>query len=136
MIGLYGAQAHGGNIISLDDQSVERDLADADGSGGNAYTSYVRSQPFMGAAWSTLRRLFQRVIHEGDVTITGTPIRDEQESVQTIERELAIGGDTWVTIPMAEHGTVFQVQVGVSDFDAPVEIGAGEVAIVPRRASR
>ena len=135
-IPIYGARAEGGTIISLDDQSVVADLAALAGTGGNAYTCRMLSAPFQAAGYATLRRLIQSVPHDGAVSVAVTPYRDGQETGQTITRALATGDNPTITAPIAATGTNFQVEIALSSFDAPAEVGAGEVTLIPRRSQR
>lgn len=138
-IPLYAAQAHGGKIISLDDQTVVKDLASAAGAGGNSYVAYVLSTLLPGSVvggWSRLRRFVQRIIHDGAVTVAVTPWRDGSDTGQTIERDLETGDNPTVVADLAATGGVFQVKVELSDFDAPASLGEGAVTIIPRRSVR
>ena len=135
-IPLYGVEAHGGRIVTLDDDAVEQDLANSSGVGGNDYDCYVISTPFVGEGWGTFRRAVQHVHHDGAVTVETTPIRDEQETGQTITDSLAIGDNYVVTAPLLVSGSSFAVKVALSDFDAPAELGRAEQWVVPRRRER
>lgn len=139
MIPLYGVQAHGGKIISLDDPAVVKDLAAADGSGGNAYVGYVLSTQLPGSVpggYSRFRRLQQRVPHDGGVTVTITPWRDGQDTGQEIERELEVADNPVVIAHVSVTGSDFQVKIALSDFDAPAALGEAAVTIIPRRSER
>lgn len=135
-IPLYGAQAHGGKLVSLDDQAVVADLAALDGSGGSAYTGRFRSTPFGGLGWSTLRRFVQRVTQLGSATVKVTAFRDGQQTAQTITRALAVGAPGVVTAPLAARGSAFQVEVEVSAFSDEVQFGDAEMTPVVRRTQR
>lgn len=138
-IPLYGVQAHGGKILSLDDPAVVKDLAALNGSGGNAYAGRFRSTPLPGSTvlgWSRFRRFIQRVFHLGAATLKVTPYRDEQPTGQTITRVLAVSDIGVVTAPLAATGSAFQVEVEVSGFTAEVQLGDAEAWIVPRRSER
>lgn len=135
----YSAQAHGGKIISLDDPAVVKDLAALNGTGGNAYVGYVLSTMLPDGSptgYGTLRRVTQRVAHDGAVTVKVTPWRDGQDTGQTITRALAIGDNPTVVAALAATGSVFQVKWELSAFDAPARLGSGEVTIVDRRSQR
>ena len=139
MIPLYGCLAHGGSIITMDDDDVVTDLADADGDGGNTFTPYLVSTPFDGnneGGWSRLRRFVQDVQHDGTATIRVAPYRDGQQTAQQIDRSLAIGEDPIVTAPFAATGTRFAVRVTITAFSAKVELGKAQAWLVPRRANR
>jgi hypothetical protein len=138
MIPLYGVEAHGGRIITMDDEAVVKDLADADGSGGTAYAPFLTSTPFDAGVggWSTLRRVVQHVHPDGAVSIDITPIRDQNESGQVISRDIATGENFVVTAPMQATGTTFSVKITLSDFDAAAELGKAEQWVVPRRSGR
>lgn len=136
-IPLYGAMAHGGKIFSLDDPTVVKDMASSSGSGGNTYTPELLSSPFdAGMAYGRLRRLVQQVRHDGTATLTFTPHRDGMETGQTISRSLAVGDSPHVTVPFAVDASEFQVAIAVTAMSAPVELGSGEVALIPRRSQR
>lgn len=138
-IPLYGCTAHGGKIIALDDEAVVRDLAADDGSGGVAFTPYLVSAPIDGGqagGYARLRRVVQDVEHDGAVTLSVTPVRDGQETGQTIVRPLDAGDHPVITLPFAAGATRFQVRVELADFDAAAELGKAELWIVPRRTTR
>lgn len=138
-IEFYAAEAHGGNIISLDDQSVVRDLAALAGTGGTAYVGYLLGVLVDDGApggYARFRRVVQRVPHDGAVTVTVTPYRDGAETGQTIERILGASDNPMVTAPFAISGSVFQHKVTLSAFDAPAAIGVAEFTIIPRRSQR
>lgn len=138
-IPLFGAQAHGGKIISLDDPAVVKDLANLDGTGGNAYAPYLVSGVVSGdgpGGYGTFRRLIQRVPHDGAVTVKLTPRRDGQDTGQTITRPLAGGDNPTVVAPFSVTGSVFQFKIELSAFDAPASLGSGELTIIRRRSTR
>lgn len=135
-IPLYGVQAQGPHIYSLDDQGVVTDGADLDGSGGVAYVCTMITVPFAASAYARLRRLVQSVPHDGAATVTFTPWRDLQETGQAIVRPLAISDNHIVTVPLSATGSEFQIAVEVSAFDAAAELGTGEVTVVSRRTQR
>lgn len=137
-IPIYGAEAHGGRIISLDDETVQHDLADDEGSGGNDYDPYMVSTPFDAGigGWSTFRRATQHVHVNGAVTVAISPYRDELETGQSISRSLTTMDNFVVAAPLKAGGTTFQLKVTLSDFDAAVELGKSEQWLVPRRRSR
>jgi hypothetical protein len=139
MIPLFGCLAHGGKIVQLDDDSVVKDLAAADGTGGAAFNAFLLSNPFDGGnegGYSRLRKLVQTIEHEGAVTVNVTPYRDGSETGQTISRTLAASGNPIVTAPLAVGATRFQVKVMVSAFDALVELGKAQFWVVARRSER
>jgi hypothetical protein len=139
MIPLFGCLAHGGKIVQLDDDSVVKDLAAADGTGGTAFSPFLLSSPFDGGnegGYSRLRKMVQDVEHEGAVTVTVTPYRDGSETGQTITRTLAASDNPIVTAPLAVGATRFQVKVALSAFTARVELGKAQLWVVPRRSSR
>jgi hypothetical protein len=135
---MYGAEAHGGRIVTLDDEAVVADLATEAGAGGTAYSPFVLSTPFDNGigGWSTFRRAVQHVHAGGDVTVEFMPQRDEQDSGQTIERELATGDNFVVGAPLKVTGTTFALKVTLSEFTAPAELGKGQQWLVPRRRRR
>jgi len=138
-IPLFAAQAHGGKIISLDDRAVVKDLANLDGTGGNAYAGYVLSTFLPGAdpgGYGRFRRLTQRVLHDGAVRVEVTPWRDGQDTGQTITRDLAIADNPTVVAPASVTGSVFQVKVRVSNFDAPARLGTAEYEVLQHRGQR
>jgi hypothetical protein len=138
-IPLFAAQAHGGKLISLDDQAVVKDLANLDGTGGNSYAGYVLSTYLPGAdpvGYGTFRRLVQRVTHDGAVRVEVTPWRDGQDTGQTITRDLAVGDNPTVVAPASVTGSVFQAKVRLSNFDAAARLGGAEYVVIPRRSAR
>lgn len=135
-LNLWGAQAHGGKIIQLDDQALVTDLAALAGTGGNAFTAFIRSAPFTAAGYNKLRRMIQMVPHDGAVTVAVTPWVDQQDTGQTITRTLATGDNGTVTAPLSVSGTDFQVEVTLSAFDAVASLGSGDLTLIPRRSQR
>lgn len=137
-IPLYGAQAHGGKLISLDDPAVVKDLADADGTGGNDYEPYFVTGPIpvlpLGS-FGRLREWVQSVPREGSAVLALTAWVDGMATGQTITRTLALGGAQFETARFAVGGTYFQMHVAHSDFTAPASVGASRVGIVRRRGS-
>ena len=135
-IPLFGVMAQGGKILSLDDQAVVKDLAALNGTGGSTYVPTMRTVPFGAAQYNRLRRLVQALPHDGALTVTFTPWRDDQDTGQTITRTLAIGEANTVTVPFAVTGSTFQIELEVTSFGAAAEIGSGEVTLIPRRTQR
>jgi hypothetical protein len=135
----YGCQAHGGKLISLDDQAVWKDLTNADGSGGSSYIGYFRTTPLnvvFDVGFNKLRRLVQKVVHAGVALIKVTPFRDGQESGPVIERALQLGDVGIITAPFDGSATEFDLKVSVEGFNAEVQFGNAEVYVVGRRRSR
>lgn len=138
-IEFYAAMAEGGKIVSLDDQSVVKDLAAAAGTGGNAYIGYlvnVLMDPGNVGGYGRFRRLVQRIPHSGAVTVSITPWRDGSDTGQTITRALTASDNPTVVAPSSVTGSVFQSKISLSSFDAPAAIGAGELTVVPKRSTR
>lgn len=135
-IPIFAAQAQGGKILSLDDQAVVKDLANLDGTGGTAYTCFMRTTPFQSSGYAHLRRLIQSIPHDGAVTVTVTPWRDDLETGQTITRTLAGGDTTELTFPLSVTGSQFHVKLSLSGFDAAASVGRGELTVMPRRSQR
>ncbi len=136
---LYGVLAESGKVISMDDESVVKDLAALAGTGGNAFAPYVLSTVFdngLAGGLSKFRRSVQHVHTAGGVTVVMTPYRDQQESGNTISDTLAVGANPVVTAPVNESGSNFQVKIAVSSYTAAVELGKAEQWVVPRRADR
>ena len=135
---LYAVEAHGGQVITLDDESVVKDQASLAGSGGDAYVAFVLSTIFdlLAGGYATFRRAVQHVHADGGVTVDITPYRDQRESGASITRVLAIGASPIVVAPHFESGTNFQVKVALSSLDAAVELGKAEQYVVPRRTVR
>jgi hypothetical protein len=138
-IPLYAALAHSGRILSVDDQSVVKDLASLAGTGGSAFLPFMLSgvlAPGDVGAYAKLRRLILRVPHDGAVTVKVTPWRDGLDTGQTITRTLAASDNPTVTAPQDVTGSVFQEKIELSSFDAPASVGAGEIVMIPRRSTR
>lgn len=135
-IPLYGAASSGGVIYSMDDSAVVKDGAALAGTGGTAYTGTLKSGGLLGAGYGTLRKIQQHVPHNGAVTVTVTPFRDGNELAQPIARTLATGDAGYVVAPFLAAGTEVQVQVALSAFDAPAELGAAEITVIRRRSQR
>jgi len=136
-IPLFAASASGGVITSMDDSAVVKDGAALAGTGGTAYAPTLKSGLIApGQGYGTLRRLLQHVPHDGAVTVTVTAFRDGQEVGGPITRTLAAGDVGRAVAPLLASGNAFQVQVALSSFDAPAELGAAEVTVVGRRSQR
>lgn len=136
---IYGCEAGGGRIITMDDEAVYKDLASAAGAGGNNYTPELMSTTFdvgRDGGYSKLRRLTQHAHHTTGVTVDQTPIRDEQDTGQTIQRVLATGANFVVIAPVSVTGTNFQHKVSLSAFTAAVELGKAQQWVIPRRSER
>ena len=139
MIPFFLVQAHGGKVLTIDDRSVQTDLAALAGTGGTEFAPTLLSAPVHGqgaGGYAKLRRLVQRVPHDGDVTVEVTPYRDGQESGNAITRTLGPEDSPIVTVPMSETGTEFQWRITLSDFNADCGLGEGELWVVPRRSIR
>ena len=138
-IPIYAVEAHGGQVITLDDEAVVKDHAALAGSGGSAYTAFVLSTTFdvgRDGGYSKFRRAVQHVHAEGAVTVVTTPYRDQQESGSAVSKTLAIGDNPVVVAPVSEGGTNFQVKHTLSSFDAAAELGKAQQYVVPRRSVR
>ncbi len=138
-IPFYGVEAHGGQVITLDDEAVQKDQASLAGAGGNAYVCFVLSTIFdqgLDGGYSRFRRAVQHVHADGAVTVDLTPYRDQQETGGTIQRVLATGANPVVVAPMSETGTNFQVRASLSSFDAAAELGKAQQYVVPKRSAR
>ncbi len=138
-IPLYGCEAHGGQVITLDDEAVVKDQAALAGTGGSAYAAFVLSTIFdvgLDGGYAKFRRTVQHVHADGAATVVMTPYSDQQESGSTISDTLSIGANPVVTAPVNESGTNFQVKQTVSVFNAAVELGKAQQYVVPRRSAR
>lgn len=138
-IPLYGCLAHGGDIITLDDETVTADLAAEDGTGGNAYTAQVLTSPFEfdePGEYSKLRRANQAVYVNGSCTVAITPYRDGVPTGQTITRTLSPGDNPLVDAPLSSLATTHQILIELSGFDAAVELGKSRQWLIPRRTVR
>ena len=136
---LYAVEANSGQVLTLDDESVVKDQAALNGSGGNAYISFLLSTIFdigLDGGYSDFRRAVQHVHTAGGVTVDITPYRDQQESGSSIQRVLTTGDNPVVIAPLFETGTNFQVRADLSVFDTAVELGKAQQYVVPRRTTR
>jgi hypothetical protein len=135
-IPLFGCQAHGGKILSLDDRFVYRDGATLQGTGGVSYVPYFQSTRFRGPADSghgKLRRIVQRVYKQSQCVVAVRLFRDGLDSGQSIPRALTVDVGPLVTFPTNVFGTEFQVRYEISSFDAEITLGSGEIWVVPYR---
>lgn len=138
-IPLWGAQAAGGKLVTLDDDAVVKDLTALAGTGGNSYSPYLITAPVgqgKGAGYAKVRRIVQRVPHDGAVTVTVTPWVDGADTGQTITRTLAASDNATVTAPLAKLGGVFAFKITLAAFDAPASLGSGDFTIIPLRSQR
>lgn len=139
MISLYGAVAGTGQVVSLDDSSVVKDLANLDGSGGVAFVPYLITTPLgiqFDLGYNKLRRFLQRLAHAGAVTVKVTGVRDGQESGQPILRVVTLSNVGIVNAPLNDAASDFELKLEVVAFDAPVALGNSEVYVVSKRGSR
>lgn len=136
-ISIFGAQAEGGQLISLDDQSVVKDLASSAGVGGNTFTCFLLSA-LTGletvGRFAKLRRMIQRVTHDGAVTVAVTPWRNGEDTGQTITRVLTSLSRPLIVVPLAATGDAFQFRIVVSGFDAAAALGSAEFTLIERRS--
>lgn len=139
MIPLYGCQAGGGKIYSLDDPSVVKDGASVAGSGGSVYQPYfvttkLGNQFDMG--YNKLRRFQQHLEHAGSCTLVLTAVRDGAETGVPITRTLPAGAMGLVTAPMNATGSSFQIKLVLSAFSAEVTLGTADAFVIPKREWR
>lgn len=136
---LYGCLAEGGKIYQLDDDSVVTDGAAEAGTGGSAYTPRYVTETFdngLSGGYSKLRRFVQHVHPDSDVDVDITGVRDGNPSGATVSRDVEVGENGILIAPLSVTGTEFQVEVELSNFSAPVELGESEQYVVPRRSKR
>lgn len=139
MIPLYGGQAGGGKIYSLDDPNVVTDGAALDGTGGTAFVPFLVSTSLLGAltlGFNALRRFFQRVAHDGTATFRFTPFRDGQQSGTGISRTVLLSDPGPINVPLNEPGSDFHMKIEVLTYSAPVALGDAGFIIVPGVTSR
>jgi len=139
VIPLYGFQAVGGKVYSLDDPAVVKDGAALDGTGGTSYTPFVICTPLAiqsDLGYNRLRRLLQRVAHAGSCTLVVTGLRDGVESGVQITRTLGVGDIGVVNVPLGDAGSDFQLKIVLSAFSAETALGNSQVFIVPKRRFR
>ena len=135
-IPLFACQAHGGKIFSMDDRFVYRDSASLAGAGGISYVPYILSARFRGPAASghgKLRRVVQRVYKESQCVVSVRAYREGLDTGVTLPRALTVDIGPLVTFPMNTFGTEFQILLDASSFDAEIELGSGEIWVVPRQ---
>lgn len=139
MIPLYGFQAGGGKVYSLDDQTVVKDGAALDGSGGTAVVPFFVSAPLgvqFTMGYNKLRRLMQRLAKLGTVSIRTTGIRDGLSSATAVSRTLGLSDIGIINVPLNDAASDFQVKVEVMSYTAEVAFGDSEVYVVPKREFR
>lgn len=139
MIPLYGCQAVGGKIYSLDDPTVVKDGADSAGNGGTAFQPYIISTKLanqLDMGYNKLRRFQQRLSHSGACTLIVTGIRDGQQSGSPATRTLAISDVGIVTAPLNDPGSDFALKIVLSSYDAAVTLGTSKAFVVPKREWR
>ena len=138
MIPFYAFEAVGARIFSLDDPAVVKDSAALDGTGGTAFVPfYVTSEIRVanGSGWNKLRRIMQRLAHDGTLTARVTGIRDGGEG-SMVTRTLAIGAAGFLNVPMNEGGSGFQFKVELTAYSAKVAFSGADVYVVAKRAFR
>ena len=127
---LYGVEAGGGKVFSLDDEAVVQDQ-------GVGITAYILSSIFdLGDGYAKLRRLVQHVHVDDTVSLQVTPYRDEVDTGNSITTSLAVGDSPIVVTPLNESGTNFQVKVAFIGLRSATEIGKAEISVIPRRTQR
>lgn len=137
MIPFYAALAGSGKILSFDDPAVVKDDAALNGSGGTAYAPFLVSAPAsLKGGWGTLRRLDQRVAHDGAVTFKARAQRDGNDTGQEITRVIALSDQSQVEAPFFATGSEFAVRLELSAFTAPAALGPATLWVVPRRSTR
>jgi hypothetical protein len=135
MIRLYGCNAAGANILSIDDTALDTDQ-------GAAFTASLRTAPFdagLATGWSTLREFAQVVSVAGTATVTVTPLGDGAEytdQAQTHALTAAAGEDQLTESPLFVPATRFQAQVAVTAHSGRTELGEADQVFIPRRSGR
>lgn len=135
MILLYGANATGATILSLDDPEVPTDQ-------GAEFEARLKSATFdtgPAAGFATFRRATQAVAVEGTATVTISVDGDggnvsTQDYAETLDA--AEGPEQLIEAPYDIGGTRFSVSVVVSAHDAAVELGEADQLFVKRRGTR
>jgi hypothetical protein len=135
MIRLYGCNASGASLLSIDDTSLDTDQ-------GSDFTAMLRTAPFdagLATGWSTLREFAQVVSVGGSATMVVTPLGDGAEytdQAQTHSLSATAGEDQLTESPLFVPATRFQVQVAVTAHSGRTELGEADQVFIPRRSGR
>lgn len=134
MIPFFVLEAHGGRVLTIDDPAVTKDQADIDGVGGNDYEPQALVAPFEPGSkqFGRIRRMIQRVPHDGDVTVRLAVVHDGQESVE-MERTLESGDPAYAVFPLSETGRAFSLLFTFADWTADCGLADGQLIAVPRQ---
>lgn len=135
MIPLYGCNASGNTIRTLDEVGLDTDM-------GAAFVAWLKSgvfDPGPASAWATLRTTAQVVAVGGSANVRITPIGDGAEYTDQAQ-DFALsstGGpeqvlDAHADVPAAR----FQVKVEVLTHTGITELGESDQWLVIRRPSR
>jgi len=139
MIPIYVVTQSGGAIYSMDDPATVNDFAAADGSGGVPFAPYVLSTLFRldrTLGWYDFRKFRQRADAPSQAIIAVIPWRDGLPTAQTLVKVFPVSGTDITSTPFFISGSSFQVQVVVSGYSRPVELGNASCSFVMRRRTR
>lgn len=139
MIPFYACQAHGGKLLTLDDEGAITDLADSGGAGGTTFQPKFRSSRFSlppGSSFWRLRRLAMYVAHASTATIVTQLVRDGMLDTASVTRNIAASDVPPLVVPLAGGGSSFQVEVTVTAFAGAVQFGESMLFPVARRSQR
>lgn len=101
--------------------------------------AYLVTAPLTAGAWSTLRRISQHVKVGGAVVIVLTPVADDSlHTGQAATKALdpSDGGGQMTEAAVQAGCTTFAYRLDVAMLGGPLEIGATEFLVVPRRSTR
>lgn len=135
MIRLYGCNASGASILSIDDTTLDDDQ-------GADFTAWLRTAPFdagLATGWSTLREFAQVVSTAGSVTLEVTPVGDGSEYTDQKQTHSIVstdGEEQLTESPLFVPGTRFQVKVAVTAHEGRTELGEADQLFIPRRSGR
>lgn len=139
MIPFYACQAHGGKLLSLDDDAALTDLADINGAGGSTFQPKFTTSRFElppQTSYWRLRRLGLHVAHGGTASIVTRVIRDGAPETATVTRNLLATDPPPVVVPLAAGASAFQLELTVTAFSAFVHFGQSMLFPVARRSQR
>lgn len=135
MIRLFGCNAGGNTILSLDDATLDTDR-------GQDFRAWLLTAAFdtgPASGWATLRRFVQAVTTGGTLTLVVTPSGDGAEfgDQATTHSLSAVQGTEHLTeTPLAVPGTRFQLLVEITAHTGLAELGESDQWFVVRRTGR
>lgn len=135
MISIYATSPSGDKLYVLDDPSSSTDF-------GESFVARLLTNAFEGAVagYNHLRRMTQAVSITNSATVTLTPLADNAEDAtqgETFVLSAAVDGQRPVLDARPDvSGTIFQIQVEVTEHDGLTQLGEFDAFFQTRRTAR